>query len=102
MDNLAKEMDAFMARLERAGMSHCAPKLNKESDPSKWLSDTQAPWKKLDNENPKGETVAYAALLSAWKDGKVRENRTFSNDYSSYSPKARAPAVVAGDRNRVV
>ncbi|NYT86799.1 ABC transporter substrate-binding protein [Pollutimonas harenae] len=72
MDNLAEEMDAIMARLERAGMSHCAPKLNKKSDPSKWLSDTQAPWKKLDNESPKGETVAYEALLSAWKEGKVR------------------------------
>ncbi|MDS1141095.1 ABC transporter substrate-binding protein [Pusillimonas sp. SM2304] len=72
MDSLAKEMDAVMARLERAGMSHCAPKLNPESDPSKWLSDKQAPWKKLDNESPKGETVAYDALLSAWKEGKVR------------------------------
>ncbi len=72
MDTLATEMDAVMARLERAGMSHCAPKLNPKSDPEKWLSDKQAPWKKLANESPKGETVAYDALLSAWKEGRVR------------------------------
>ncbi len=72
MDNLAEDMDKVMARLERAGMSHCAPKLNKKSDPSKWLSSEQAPWKKLDNESPKGETVAYQDLLTAWKEGKVR------------------------------
>ena len=29
MDTLAKEMDDVMARLERAGMARCAPKLNK-------------------------------------------------------------------------
>ncbi|MFT0546624.1 ABC transporter substrate-binding protein [Allopusillimonas ginsengisoli] len=72
MDNLAEDMDKVMARLERAGMSHCAPKLNKKSDPSKWLSSDQAPWKKLDNESPKGETVAYQDLLTAWKEGRVR------------------------------
>jgi glycerol transport system substrate-binding protein len=72
MDNLAKEMDKVMARLQRAGMAQCAPKLNKEEDPSKWLSDKEAPWKKLDNESPKGETVAYNSLLDAWKAGRVR------------------------------
>lgn len=72
MDSLADEMDAVMARLERAGMSHCAPKLNPKSDPSKWLSNDHAPWKKLADESPKGETVAYDALLSAWKEGRVR------------------------------
>lgn len=72
MDSLANEMDAVMARLERAGMSRCAPKLNPKSDASKWLSDTQAPWKKLANENPKGETVSYDALVGAWKEGRVR------------------------------
>ena len=53
-------------------MDHCAPKLNPKSDPSKWLSDKHAPWKKLANEKPKGETIAYDQLLQAWKDGKVR------------------------------
>ena len=72
MDNLADEMDQVMARLERAGMARCAPKLNPKGDPAKWLSDTGAPWKKLENEKPKGETIAYDTLLSAWKAGKVR------------------------------
>ncbi len=72
MDNLADEMDNVMARLQRAGMAHCAPKLNAKGDPNKWLSDKQAPWKKLANEKPKGETIDYDKLLTAWKDGKVR------------------------------
>ena len=72
MDNLAKEMDDVMARLERAGMAHCAPKLNPKSSPDKWLSSEHAPWKKLANEKPKGETVSYDQLLNAWKAGRVR------------------------------
>jgi glycerol transport system substrate-binding protein len=72
MDNLAEEMDQVMARLERAGMAQCPPKLNAKSDPAKWLSDKGAPWKKLANEKPKGETIAYEKLLNAWKEGRVR------------------------------
>ncbi|MGU3627329.1 ABC transporter substrate-binding protein [Comamonas sp. C24C] len=72
MDNLAEEMDQVMARLQRAGMAHCAPKLNPKGDPTKWLSEQHAPWKKLGNEKPKGETIAYDTLLNAWKNGKVR------------------------------
>jgi glycerol transport system substrate-binding protein len=72
MDTLAEEMDQVMARLERAGMAHCPPKLNPKGDPNKYLSDKGAPWKKLANEKPKGETIAYEKLLSAWKEGKVR------------------------------
>jgi glycerol transport system substrate-binding protein len=72
MDNLAKEMDDVMERLGRAGMAHCAPKLNPRGAPSKWLSDQHAPWKKLANEKPKGQTIAYEKLLGAWKEGRVR------------------------------
>ncbi len=72
MDTLAEEMDQVMARLERAGMARCAPKLNKKESPDKWLSDKSAPWKKLANEKPKGETIAYDTLLDAWKAGKAR------------------------------
>ena len=53
-------------------MAHCAPKLNPKGAPEKWLSDKGAPWKKLANEKPKGETIAYDTLLNAWKAGKVR------------------------------
>ncbi|MDC8758198.1 ABC transporter substrate-binding protein [Janthinobacterium fluminis] len=72
MDNLAEEMDQVMARLQRAGMKACAPKLNPKGDPNKYLSDTAAPWKKLANEKPKGETIAYDKLLQAWKEGRVK------------------------------
>ncbi|MEJ8822136.1 ABC transporter substrate-binding protein [Variovorax humicola] len=72
MDNLADEMDQVMGRLERAGMAKCAPKLAAKSDPAKMLSDDHAPWKKLDNEKPKGTTIDYEKLLTAWKEGKVR------------------------------
>lgn len=72
MDNLAKEMDEVLARLERAGMAQCPPKLNKKESADKWLSDKSAPWKKLANEKPKGETINYQTLLDAWKAGKVR------------------------------
>jgi glycerol transport system substrate-binding protein len=65
-------MDQVMSRLQRAGMAHCAPKLNPKSSPSKWLSDKHAPWTKLANEKPKGETIAYDTLLNAWKQGKAR------------------------------
>jgi glycerol transport system substrate-binding protein len=72
MDNLANEMDDVMGRLERAGMAVCPPKLNAKQDPSKWLSDKGAPWAKLANEKPKGETIGYNTLLTAWKNGKTR------------------------------
>jgi glycerol transport system substrate-binding protein len=72
MDNLAEEMDSIMARLERAGMMHCAPKLNPKIDPKKWMSDKGAPWAKLANESPKGQTIPYETLLTAWKEGRVR------------------------------
>ena len=72
MDNLAKEMDDVLARLERAGMAKCAPKLNKKEDAKKWLSDKAAPWAKLANEKPKGETIQYEKLLGAWKEGRAR------------------------------
>ena len=72
MDKLAKEMDDVLARLERAGMKNCAPKLNPEKDPQEWLKAEGAPRPKLQNEKPKGETVPYEQLLQAWKEGRVK------------------------------
>ena len=71
MDNLASDMDRVLGRLERAGMKNCAPKLNKEQPPEYWYSKGTAPWPKLANEKPKGETVAYDKLLDAWKQGRA-------------------------------
>jgi glycerol transport system substrate-binding protein len=72
MDNLAKEMDQVMARIERAGVQgECGPKLNPEEDPQVWLDRPGAPRPKLANEKPQGVTVDYDTLLNAWKEGKV-------------------------------
>jgi glycerol transport system substrate-binding protein len=72
MDNLANQMDEVLARLERSGMKNCPPKLNTPKDPKEWLDAPGAPRPKLDNEKPKGETVPYEQLLSAWKEGRVK------------------------------
>jgi glycerol transport system substrate-binding protein len=68
MDKLAKEMDEVLARLERAGMKNCAPKLNPEKDPAEWLSAPGAPKPRLANEKPKGETVPYDELIKSWQE----------------------------------
>jgi glycerol transport system substrate-binding protein len=72
MDDLADQMDRILARLERAGMKNCPPKLNAKKEPASWLSPNAAPWSKLANEKPKGETIAYDKLLQAWKEGRAR------------------------------
>ncbi|MGQ9365028.1 ABC transporter substrate-binding protein [Azospirillum sp. ST 5-10] len=73
MDSLAEAQDAVMARLERAGVQgECGPKLNKEQDASFWFDQPGAPKPKLENEKPKGETIAYDALIQAWKEGRAR------------------------------
>jgi glycerol transport system substrate-binding protein len=72
MDTLADQMDQLMGRLQRIGMKACSPKLNDKKAASAWLSANAAPWAKLASEKPKGETVAYDALLNAWKAGRVR------------------------------
>ena len=77
MDNLAKQQDQVMARLERAGIGgDCAPKLNPEDDaPRTWFAKSNngefEPKPKLANEKPQGVTVDYDLLLQAWVDGKV-------------------------------
>ena len=72
MDNLAEEMDQIMARLQRAGMKNCAPKLSEKKTLESQLGNNAAPWAKLPNEKPKGETISYDTLLKAWKEGRVR------------------------------
>ena len=72
MDKLAGEMDEVMADLSKQGMSRCAPKLNPIGDPKKYLSTRGAPWAALDNEKPPGQTIPYASLLRAWREGRVR------------------------------
>jgi glycerol transport system substrate-binding protein len=73
MDNLAREQDRVLARLERSGVQgDCGPKLNKQVDPSEWLGKSGSPKAKLANEKPKGETVDYDQLIQAWREGRVK------------------------------
>lgn len=72
MDSLAQAMDAVLADLQETGMRYCTPRLNARRDPAQVLSDRGAPWKKLANEKPRGETIAYEQLLQAWKEGRVQ------------------------------
>lgn len=72
MDNLARELDDVLAGLQRSGMKRCPPRLNAALPAEKRLSDKGAPWKKLDWEQPHGETIPYERLLQAWKEGRVQ------------------------------
>lgn len=75
MDNLAKEMDAVMERIERSGVQgNKGPKLNKCVDEKTYLGRPGgvAPQAKLANEKPKGETVDYDKLIGAWKAGRAK------------------------------
>ena len=71
MDRLAEQMDTLMGRMEAADLKNhtyhdCGPRLNKPKDPKEWLSKDHAPWAKLDNEKPQGETIAYDELIKRW------------------------------------
>ncbi len=73
MDNLAREQDKVLARLERSGVQgDCGPKLNDPIDPAKWLGQAGSPKAKLANEKPQGETVDYDQLIQAWREGRAR------------------------------
>ena len=47
----------------------CGPRLNPESDPLEVAQQAEhAPWAKLDNEKPQGETIAYDELIKRWTE----------------------------------
>ena len=72
MNNLAREQDKVMARIERAGVQKiCGPKMNPIREESYWLSQPGSPKPKV-NEKPQGETVDYDSLLKAWSEGRVK------------------------------
>jgi glycerol transport system substrate-binding protein len=72
MDSLALAMDDVLAELQAAGMRYCTPRLNPRRTASAYLSSKGAPWSKLANEKPRGETIGYEQLLQAWKEGRVQ------------------------------
>ena len=72
-EEFGQQMDDLMARMQAADEKNnsyhgCGPRLNPKSDPSKWLSNDHAPWAKLDNEKPPGETIAYDELIKRWTE----------------------------------
>ena len=72
MDRLAGEMDQVMARMQAADeqanvYGGCGPRLNEPKDPSEWLGKADGPKAKLDNEKPKGETIAYEEIVKRWQ-----------------------------------
>jgi glycerol transport system substrate-binding protein len=72
MDRLASEMDQVMSRMQAADeqaqvYGGCGPRLNEEKDPSAWLGKPDGPKAKLDNEKPKGETIAYEEIVKRWQ-----------------------------------
>ena len=72
MDNLAKQQDRVLQRLQRAGVQgECGPKLNDPKKAEAWLQAPGSPKAKLDNEKPQGQTVDYDQLLQAWRGGKA-------------------------------
>ena len=68
MDNLAKEQDKVLKRLERAGVGgDCGPKLNDERGDAYWLNQPGSPKAKLADEKPKPVTIAYDKLIETWQ-----------------------------------
>ncbi|MEU4226780.1 ABC transporter substrate-binding protein [Nonomuraea sp. NPDC026600] len=68
MDNLAKQQDDILSRLERRG-GNCAPKLNPEQPAQYWLDQPGAPVPKLADERGKPATLDYDKLIATWKTG---------------------------------
>ncbi len=73
LDQLAKQQDRVMERLERHDVQgDCGPKLNPEESRDVWLARPGAPKPALANEKPQGKTVPYDQLIEAWRQGRVR------------------------------
>ncbi|WP_406673478.1 ABC transporter substrate-binding protein [Nonomuraea sp. N2-4H] len=75
MDNLARQQDEILSRLERLSRERqgyggqCAPKLNPERPAQYWLDQPGAPVPKLADERGKPQTVDYDKLIATWKQG---------------------------------
>ena len=67
LNTMAEQADTIMGQLEKTGMTKCAPKLNKKQPLDFWYAKGTAPFPKLSNEKPKGETQSYEnSLKSSW------------------------------------
>lgn len=73
MDKLAEQLDQVMQQSARnPDMVRCQPRLNPPVDPGRWLKPGTAPKAARATRNDKGDTVAYEALLQAWREGRLR------------------------------
>jgi glycerol transport system substrate-binding protein len=68
MDSLAAAQDDVLARLERAGLKECSPKLNPEQDAQYWFDQPGAPYPKLEDEKGTPETISDDTLIQTWAD----------------------------------
>ncbi|WP_374378564.1 ABC transporter substrate-binding protein [Dongia sp.] len=67
MDSLAAAQDKVLERLEKSGVQkECGPKLNPKKSAQEWFDAPGAPFPKLANEKPKGETIDYDTLIKSW------------------------------------
>jgi len=72
LDDLAATQDRVMHRLQETGrMKRCPPRIADSRDPQWWLEQPGAPKPALDDEEGRGRTVDYDALIQAWRDGQV-------------------------------
>jgi glycerol transport system substrate-binding protein len=67
MDSLAAAQDKVLERLEKSGVQkECGPKMNPKKSAQEWFDAPGAPFPKLANEKPKGETIDYDTLIKSW------------------------------------
>ncbi|MEN0002171.1 MAG: carbohydrate ABC transporter substrate-binding protein, partial [Pseudomonadota bacterium] len=68
LDALCEAQESVLERLERAGVQgEIGPQMNDVMEASFWLDEPGAPFPKLDNEKPQGETVSYDELIQSWQ-----------------------------------
>lgn len=73
MDQLAQQLDLAMETSGKdPSMVRCKPKLNPISDANTWLNQPGAPKPARATRADKGDTIAYDALLQAWREGRLR------------------------------
>ncbi len=67
LDTMAEQADEMLGDLQQSGMDNCAPRLNAKHPPSYWYAKGAAPYPKLANEKPKGETQSYEeSIKRSW------------------------------------
>jgi len=67
MDSLAAAQDKVLERLEKSGVQkECGPKMNPKKSAQEWFDAPGAPYPKLANEKPQGETIDYDTLIKSW------------------------------------